>query len=152
MRIVLSLVLIAPVLTSAADALAQPTTNPFEAAAYVRTAVFAADGIALRCSRAYPSIAPQIERDLATWKRTDKVAIARAEQLWNEMQRTSPRSPEEERFERAQLDRLWQMISTPRSGEAHDGPQSRCLRFFRVRANGSVRAQAPYDFQLLEAR
>ena len=129
---------------------AQVNIDRSQAAAMVRTWVFAAEGIAARCSKSYPQVSKQIERDLATWKRQERVAIGRAESIWREMQATSPRSQSEVRADQDSLNQLWVALTTPQAGDPPNFAESRCTQYVQDRANGVLRSRRPEVFQALE--
>ena len=128
------------------------TTNAHQAAASMHTWLFAAEGIATRCSKAFPEITKRITADLATWKRIDKVAIDRAEALWREMQVAVPRSLQEAQEDQEQLEQLWTTMSEHSPASPPASVKPRCIGYFHDRANGLLRARRPEVFQALEAR
>lgn len=122
-----------------------------EAAATVRTWTFAARGIAAKCSAAFPDLAKQVQGDLASWERKERVAIQRAETLWKSMQSQSPRSPQEEQADKEQLEQLWRALSEQRPGEPPTQAKGRCVQYFADRVNGVLRQRRPEVFRALEA-
>ena len=131
---------------------AAASMDKYQAAATLHTWVFAANGIAARCSKTNPPIAKQVERDLATWKNNDKLAISRAESVWREMQVASPRTAADERADEAQLEKLWLALTTQQLGDPPNHAQSRCAQYFQDRASGLLRSRRPEIFSALESQ
>lgn len=126
--------------------------DKYQAAATLRTWVYSAEGIATRCRTRFPSIAPQIERDIATWKRNDKIAINRALLIWREMEIASPRPREEEQEDRAQLEQLWRSLTERQPDDPPNFGQARCSQYFQHRAGGILRSRQPEVFSILELK
>ena len=124
----------------------------YQAAAILHTRVFAANGIAARCSKTFPPIAKQVERDHATWKNDEKVAISRAESVWREMQVASPCSAADERTDEAQLGSIWLALTTQQIGDPTNHAQARCARYFQDRTGGLLRSRRPEVFRALESQ
>lgn len=124
--------------------------DKYQAAASVHTYLFAAQGISVKCSTAFPELANQISEDLDTWKRNDRTAIQRAETLWREMQIASPRSLQEEKDDDVQLEQLWLGLSKKREGESPSQAKRRCAEYASSRAKGILRQRRPEVFEALE--
>ena len=122
----------------------------YSAAATMHTWAYAAERIASRRAKQYPEVGAQIQNDLSTWKRNDKIAILRGEAARREMQAASPRSATEERDDEAQLERLWVAISSQGLGDPAGTGKLRCVAYFANRANGALRASRPDVFRALE--
>ncbi|WP_198113592.1 hypothetical protein [Inhella proteolytica] len=135
---------------SAPSATAQ--VDQYHAAARLRTWMYAAQGIAARCTKAFPDLAAPIEAHMSTWRRADQVAMERADKLWRAMEATSPRSSAEEREDVLQLEGLWRNMAEQQPHRPPPNVKATCLRYFEVRANGVLRSNWPEVFQALEAR
>jgi len=144
MRLVLCVATVAA-LAASGSSIAQVT--PYEAAGRFHIWLLSAEHLASKCAAAYPSIAAQIKQDVSKWQERDRRAIAKAEAVWLDMERQSPRTKVEQQDDRAQLERLWMSVIA-------DGPavgQGRCTSYFADRAAGGLRTRSPEVFRALEA-
>ncbi|QDQ25614.1 hypothetical protein FNU76_04180 [Chitinimonas arctica] len=121
----------------------------YAAAANMHIWVYAAEGIATRCAKAYPGIAKQIANDIAKWKRADKAAIDRAAILWRQMEAASPRPASEVQEDEMQLDRLWSQLSEQGPQDPPNVGKLRCSAYFADRAGGALRAHRPEVYSAL---
>lgn len=145
---ILSLAIISCCVSSAIAA----DLDKYQASAILHTWIYAAEGIANRCTRAHPELSKQIQSDIATWQRNDKIAINQAEKLWRQMQAISPRAADEEREDAIQLERLWIGLSSQHPGDPPNAGKSRCSTYFADRSKGMLRSRRSDVFSALEGQ
>jgi hypothetical protein len=139
-------VLVGTVVSAVSAAAAPPLDQQYAAAARMHTWVLAAEGLHSKCAGQFPEIRERIGQDLASWELRDQAAIKRANDLWAEMQATSPRSREEAQADTAHLEALWANLLQSSS------PEEECLSYFNAHASGVLRKRWPEVFEALEER
>jgi hypothetical protein len=139
--------IVAILAVASASALGAPSIDEqYAAAARMHTWLFAAEGLQKKCAGRFPEIQRAIAKDLVSWKRQDQVAIKRANGLWEEMEASSPRSPEEVQDDADHLEAIWSQLVQS------DSPREKCLSYFASHAKGVLRVQWPEVFEVLEAQ
>jgi hypothetical protein len=122
-----------------------------EAATTMHVWEYAAEGIYSRCTQAYPEIKKDLQADFDKWKQDDMVAIARANDIWNDMELDSPRSENEIHSEQVELTRLWNAILQQGPQDPANIGKLRCLSYFADYADGVHRSARPEVYKLLQA-
>lgn len=120
-----------------------------EAATTLRTWIVTADGIADRCTVAFPAIADRVRADLEAWKSRDRLAIDRAQAVRREALSVSARIAADADDQR-RIDGLWASMTDQRPDRPGEAAQQRCEMYFEARAKGLLRQARPEVFEALE--